>query len=91
MRFKRVSWSRAFLTETVEIGDKYRDVDNIFERCRAFPERVGPRVLLLESVDFFETRRILMSKTSMVRLTGRVLHSMQRSLVMSMRFSFEDD
>ena len=42
------------------------------ERCRAFPELVGPRILLLESVDYFGTcqyfsgrkRRILMSKTS---------------------------
>ena len=57
-------------------------------RFRAFPERVGPRILSLESVDFFETsehfsgrekkkrrrrRRIVISKTSMVRLTDRVL------------------
>ena len=25
------------------------------ERCRAFPERVGPRILSLESVDYFGT------------------------------------
>ena len=24
-------------------------------RCRAFPERVGPRILLVESVDYFIT------------------------------------
>ena len=45
---------------------------------RAFPERVGPRILWLESVDYFGTtdhfsgrkkRIILMSKTS--RFTGK--------------------
>ena len=85
VRFKRVSWSRAFLTETVEIGDKYRYVDNIFERCRAFPERVGSRILSLESDDFFGTSEYFsverkenlyeqnFSETSMMRLNGRVL------------------
>ena len=47
--------------------------------CRAFPERVGPRILSLESVDYFGTtdpfsgrkkkRIIFMSKTS--RFTGK--------------------
>ena len=46
---------------------------------RAFPERVGPRILLLESVDYFRTnehfngakkKKKLISKTLMVRLTG---------------------
>ena len=46
---------------------------------RAFPERVGPRILLLESVDYFRAsdyfsdrnkRTILMSKTS--RFTGKL-------------------
>ena len=50
-------------------------------RFRAFLERVGSRIQSLESVDYFKAsehfsgrkklRRILMSKTSMVRLTGR--------------------
>ena len=49
-----------------------------------FPEQVGPRVLLLESVDYFGTseyfsrrkkKRIFRSKTSMVRLTGRALYT----------------
>ena len=55
-------------------------------RFRAFPERVGPRILSLESVDYFETsehfngrkkknRRMLISKTSMVRLTGLSLYA----------------
>ena len=57
-------------------------------RLRAFPERVGPRVLSLESVDYFgtsehfsgrkkkkKTRRMLISKTSMVRLTGLSLYA----------------
>ena len=49
--------------ETVETGDKYLGVRNVVqrktlredqcERCRAFPERVGPRILLLESVNYF--------------------------------------
>ena len=50
--------------ETVETGDKYLGVRNVMhiekrlredqcERCRAFPERVGPRILLLESVNYF--------------------------------------
>ena len=32
-----------------------RDQYGIFKRCRAFPERVGPRILSLESVDYFGT------------------------------------
>ena len=48
-------------------------------RLRAFPERVGPRILLLESVDYFrkskhfngrKKKEKLISKTLMVRLTG---------------------
>ena len=53
---KEESWSKAFLAETVETGDKYRDTTyNIFIRCRVFSERVGPRILSLESVDYFGT------------------------------------
>ena len=54
-------------------------------RLRAIPERVGPRILSLENVDYFGTsehysgrkkknRRMLISKTSMVRLTGLSLY-----------------
>ena len=32
-----------------------RDQYGIFKRCRAFPERLGPRILSLESVDYFGT------------------------------------
>ena len=75
--------------ETVETGDKYRNPTRsmyVFKRCRAFPEWVGPEILLLESVVYFGTseyfngrkqRRIFyeqnFSETSMVRPTGRVL------------------
>ena len=47
-------------------------------RLRAFPERVGPRILFLESVDYFRKsehfngrkKEKLISKNLMVRLTG---------------------
>ena len=93
MRAIRESWSQAFLAETVEAGDKNRGVrcaacgvrrvllkaSCMF--CEAFPERVGPRILSLESIDYFGTseyvsgrkKESFMSKTSMVRLTGWVL------------------
>ena len=47
------------------------------ERCRAIPERVGPRILSLGSFDYYRTseclrgrtkRRIFMSNSSIVRL-----------------------
>ena len=55
------SCSQAFLAETVKTGNKNRCVTEAMlvlgrklrkdlMRCRAFPERVGPRILLLESV-----------------------------------------
>ena len=55
-------------------------------RFRVFPEGVGPRILSLESVDYFGTtehfsgrkkknRRILICKTSLVRLTGLSLYA----------------
>ena len=51
---KRKSWSQVFLAETVETRAKYRDVIyNIFKRSWPFSERVGPRILSLESVDYF--------------------------------------
>ena len=72
-------------------------------RFRAFPDWVGPRILSPKSVDYFGTselssgrkkKRIFISKTLMVGLTGRVLenfHCMQISLVMSMRFFVGED
>ena len=73
-----------FLAETVETGNKNRCVTEamcVLQRklkFRAFPEWVCPRLLMLESVDYFGIRehfcgrkkgRILIRK----RLTGRVL------------------
>ena len=54
---KGKSWYQVFLAETVKsTGAKYRNVSyNIFKRCWPFSERVGPRILLLESVDYFTT------------------------------------
>ena len=55
------SWSQAYLTETVDTGDKNSGVTKAMhrkkscERCRAFPERVSPRILSLESDDYFGT------------------------------------
>ena len=82
----RESWSQAFLAETVEAGDKNRGVRRDLLKascmlCKAFPERVGPRILSLESIDYFGTseyfsgrkKESFMIKTSMVRLTGWVL------------------
>ena len=59
-------------------------------RFRTFPERVGPRILSLESVDYFATSeqksvvekqgRILISKTSMSNCSGFVnFHCMKMS------------
>ena len=51
-----------FLAETVETGTKNRCVIEATHVCeeslgkikfRAFPKRVGPRILSLESVDYF--------------------------------------
>ena len=53
---------------------------DLCERFRAFLERVGPRILSLERDNYFGTsehfsakKRIVMRKTSIVRLTGRAL------------------
>ena len=50
-------------------------------RFKTFPEWVGPRILSLESIDYFGTsehfsgreKKILISKTSKVKLTDQVL------------------
>ena len=66
-------------------------------KFRTFPKRVGPRILSLESVDYFGTsehywvvgkkkRRIFISKTAMVGCCKLSLY-----LVMSMLFTFGDD
>ena len=72
------------------------------ERCQDFPERVGPRILLLESVHYFGT-----SDSSVVEKKNNFheqnfdgednwsgvvnFHCMQVSLLMSRRFIFGDD
>ena len=68
-------------------------------RFRAFPVRVGPRILSLERAHYYfgtsehfsgrKKRTILISKTSIVSVVS--FHSMQMSLVMSMQFIFGDD
>ena len=67
-------------------------------KFRAFPKRVGPRILSLQSVDYFEQvnttkwskkRRILISKTAMVGVVN--FHCMQMGLVISMQFIFGDN
>ena len=50
--------SQAFLAEFVETGTKNRYVIKATHvlrkvKFRAFPKRVGPRILSLESVDYF--------------------------------------
>ena len=59
-------------------------------KFRAFPKRVGPRILLLESVDYFGTsEHYLISKIAMVGCCKLSLHA--SGLVMSIRFIFGDD
>ena len=67
-------------------------------KFRAFPKRVGPRILSHESVDYFGTSallsgrkkiRILISKIAMVWCCKLSLFA--NDPVMSMRFNFGDD
>ena len=48
---------QAFLADTMETGDITKAMHRMesCERCRAFPEQVGPRILSLESVDYSGT------------------------------------
>ena len=64
--------------------------------CRAFPEQVGPQILL--GVDYFGTsehysglkkRRILISKTAMAGCCKLSLYA--NGLVISMQFIFGND
>ena len=60
------------------------------QTCRAFREPVGPRILLLKSVDYFETTENFDGEA--INWSGVVnFHCMKMSLVMSMRFIFGDD
>ena len=103
---KRGSWSQAFLVKAMETGDKNRSVMKPMyriescERCWAFLEWVGPRVLSLESIDYFGTsdyfsgrkeKITLMRKSSMFRSSVVNCRCMQMSLVMSVRFIFGND
>ena len=106
---KGKSWSQAFLAKTVKTGDKNRGVTEAMhriescERSRAFPERVGPRILSLQNVDYLGTSDYFSSRKKKNNLneqnfdgganwSGVVnFHCMQMSLVMSMRFIFGDN
>ena len=68
-------------------------------KFRAFPKRVGPRILSLESVDYFGTSehysvvkkiRILMSKTAMVGCCKLSLYT-NESCDEPVQFIFGDD
>ena len=62
--------------------------------CRTFRERVGPRILLLESVDYFGTSECFAENFDgeAINWSGVVnFHCMKKSLAMNMRFIFGDD
>ena len=62
--------------------------------CRAFRDRVGPRILLLESVDYFGTSECFTENFhgEAINWSGVVnFHCMKMSLVISLRFIFGDD
>ena len=61
---QKVSWSQAFLAETVETRDRDRNVsqrralfcrERYVKDIKLFRERDGPRILSLKSVDYFGT------------------------------------
>ena len=61
---------------------------------QAFRERVGPRILLLECVDYFRASEYFTENFDgeAINWSGVVnFHCMKMSLVMSMRFIFGDD
>ena len=72
--FFHVCAPKGGLEETMETGDKYCNMTyNIFKRCLAFLEQVGPQILSLESAVYFGTseyfsgrkqKRISMSRSS---------------------------
>ena len=96
-KFKSVTWFLLCTRVFSPTADILKSEKTLGTRLfRAFPKRVGPRILSLESVDYLgtsehywlvEKKRILISKTA-----GVVnFHCMQMHLVMSMRFIFGDD
>ena len=62
---QRWLWSQAFVTETVETGNKNHCVTEATHvlrrklRFRALLKRVCPQILSLESVDYFGTSELL--------------------------------
>ena len=70
--------SQEFLAETVETGHKNRGVTKAMhriencERYRAFPERVGPQTLSLESIDYFGISDYLSGRKKEVNWSGVV-------------------
>ena len=73
VRAKRGSWSRAFLTETVEIGDKYRDVTPYLKNVELFRNEWVHEFYRLRALTKQNLYEQNFSETSMVRLNGRVL------------------
>ena len=64
------------------------------QRCRAFREPVGPRILLLEGVDYFETSEYFTENFDgeAINWSGVVnFHGMKMSLVVSLQFIFGND
>ena len=64
------------------------------QRCRAFREPVGPRILLLESVDYFETSEYFTENFDGEAINWSDVvnvHGMKMSLVMSLQFIFGND
>ena len=85
MRAKRGSWSQAFLTETVETGDKYRDVTTYLKDVELFRNESVHEFYRLKALISLEQVNTSVSKqkenlyeqnlseTSMARLNGWVL------------------
>ena len=64
------------------------------QRCLAFPEPVGPRILLLEIVDYFWASECFRENLGgeAINWSGDVnFHGMKMSFVMSMQFIFDND
>ena len=103
---KGESWSQVLLTEIVETEDGNctchgamlyfvkKAQERLTQRCRAFQERVGSRILLLESVDYFGTSECFTENfdAEAINWSGVVnFHGMKMSLMITMRLIFGDD
>ena len=67
-------------------------------KFRAFPKRVGPRILSHESADYFGTSELLSGRKKIRTLISKIamvgcckLSQNTKGLVMSRRFIFGDD